>query len=247
VSILQRLEDRIGGTLERGFARLGRGPLQPVDIARRLDQAMEDGQIIESERTLVPNQYWVFLHPQDYQALKPLAATLEADLQEHLVKRATTRGWTLLTRPHVRINPGQDTRRHDVRVMAQMLAATPPPAVEGTQPMAPVSASPAVTRRGELRTLDGSVVYPLIGVTVDIGRGRGNDVILDSTQVSRHHAQIRRRRGAFVLFDLGSANGTSVNGRPVEEAVLSTGDRVSFGGVELVFVIRDSCGVRPET
>jgi len=241
----QRLEDTVGGLLERGFARLTRTPLQPVLIARRLELAMEDGQVIEGERTLVPNQYWTFLHPQDYQALEPLSATLEANFCEQLVERATARGWTLLTRPHVRLKPGRDVRRHDVRVITQMMAASPlPPITDGTQPMAPVSAPPVIPGSAEgsseLRVPDGAVTYPLTHVTVDVGRGRSNDIILDDPRVSRHHAQIRRRRGTFVVFDLDSANGTFVNGRPIEEAVLSDGDRVSFGGVELVFVRRDT-------
>ncbi len=251
MNALRRLEDAIGEILERGFARLARAPLQPVLIARRLEQAMEDGQVVEGERTLVPDQYWIFLHPQDYQALETLAATLEADLGEQLVERATAHSWTLPSRPHVRINPGRDVRRHTVRVITQMSTATRPLAdgpqpdwTAGTQPLAAVS-PPAVAperreRIGSLRAPDGRLTYPLTPVTVDIGRGRGNDIILDDPRVSRHHAQIRWRRGRYVVFDLDSANGTFVNDRPIEEAMLSDGDRVSFGGVELVFVMRDA-------
>jgi pSer/pThr/pTyr-binding forkhead associated (FHA) protein len=110
--------------------------------------------------------------------------------------------------------------------------------------MTTVSSPPVVSESGEwngkLRTTDGTVNYPLARVTVDVGRGRNNDIILDDPRVSRHHAQIRRRRGTFMIFDLDSANGTFVNGRPVEEAILSDGDRVSFGGVELVFTMHDA-------
>lgn len=242
---LRRLEDAIGGALERGFARLARAPLQPVLIARRLEQAMEDGQIVEGERTLVPDQYWIFLHPQDYQALAALTATLEADLGERLVEQATARGWTILARPHVRIKPGRDVRRHNVRVITQMSAAAPGPDwVAGTQPLTAVSPPSAAPERpapiGSLCVPEGRITYPLTPVTVNIGRGRGNDIILDDPRVSRHHAQIRRRRGRCVVFDLDSANGTFVNGRPIAEAVLSDGDRVSFGGVELVFKMQDA-------
>lgn len=239
MNVLRRLEDAIGGYLERGFAQLTRTPLQPVAIARRLEQAMEDEQIIEGERTLVPNQYWIFLHPQDHQAIKSLVATLETDLCEHLVERATARGWTILTKPHVRISPSRDLGRHDVQVITQMISATPPPFVADTQPLAEVSLPPMVPRTGKLHVADGTVSYPLARSTVDVGRGRSSDIILDDPRVSRHHAQIRRRRGLFVIFDLDSANGTFVNGHPVVgEAILTDGDRVSFGGVELVFAAK---------
>jgi hypothetical protein len=242
MTALRRLEDGLSGWLERAFARLTRTSLQPVTIARRLERALEDGLVVESGRTLAPNQYWVFLHPQDYQGLKSVAATLEADLGEHLARHATRQGWRLLTPPQVRLNPGQDVRRHDVRVIAQLLTAPAGPIVTETQPLTPVSppAHDAGGANADLRTLDDTVVYPLAHVPVDVGRGRGNDIILDDARVSRHHAQIRRRRGAFVVFDLDSANGTFVNGRPVEEAILADGDRVSFGGVELVFMMQDT-------
>ncbi len=235
----RRLEDAISSWLEQGFARLTRASLQPVSIARRLEQAMEDGRVIDGRRTLVPNQYWVFVHPQDYQSLATLTATLETDLGEHLVEQALAAGWTFLSRPHVRINPGRDVRRHEVRVITQLAAAESPPVVEGTQPLPAVSATLSSPIPGSLSTPDGGLIYPLTRVTVDIGRARGNDIILDDPRVSRHHAQIRRRRGRFVIFDLDSANGTFVNGRPVEEAVLAPGDRLSFGGLELVFRIQD--------
>lgn len=236
---LRRLEDSLSGLLEQGFARLTRSALQPVAIARRLEQAMADGLVIESGRTLAPNQYWVFLHPQDYQVWRPLTTTLETDLREHLTRHAAAQGWCLLASPHVRLNPGQEVRRHAVRVIAQLAPAEPPAAtITETQPVAPVAATrgqQAADASAELRTPDGAVIYPLARATVDVGRGRDNDVILDDPRVSRHHAQLRQRRGRYVIFDLDSANGTFINGRPIQEAVLTSGDRVSFGGVELVF------------
>jgi len=53
--------------------------------------------------------------------------------------------------------------------------------------------------------------------------------------VSRHHAQIRFEHRNFCLYDLASANGTSVNGQPIQQVVLRDGDLISLGGVELTF------------
>ncbi|MBU1879876.1 MAG: DUF3662 domain-containing protein, partial [Chloroflexi bacterium] len=195
MNVLQRLEDAISASLERGFGRLTRAPLQPIDIARRLEQAIEDQQIIASERTLVPDQFWVFVHPQDYAQLQPWAATLETDLCQHLVEQAAARGWVFLTSPYVRVNQGQDVPRRQVRVMAQMSPMSPPSA-SGVVPLEETSALPAVSAPAdpaaspatqyELRSLDGAVAYPLSAQTIDIGRERDNDIILDATGVSRH-------------------------------------------------------------
>ena len=75
----------------------------------------------------------------------------------------------------------------------------------------------------------------LVDAVVSIGRALDNDIILEDRRVSRHHAQLRRRYGRYVLYDAGSSGGTTINGYPVQECVLQPGDVVSLAGVELVY------------
>lgn len=73
---------------------------------------------------------------------------------------------------------------------------------------------------------------------VTIGRGLDNDIVFnDENRLSRHHARIEFKYGQFLLFDLNSTNGTLVNGRPVTQIVLTPKDRISFGGLEVVFQV----------
>jgi pSer/pThr/pTyr-binding forkhead associated (FHA) protein len=66
--------------------------------------------------------------------------------------------------------------------------------------------------------------------TATIGRSPDRDFVIDERTVSRHHALIRREGAHWVLVDLGSKNGTRVNGRPVEgRAVIAPGDEIGFG------------------
>jgi pSer/pThr/pTyr-binding forkhead associated (FHA) protein len=77
--------------------------------------------------------------------------------------------------------------------------------------------------------------YDLKGTT-NVGRAQDNQVVLDDPTVSRHHAWIKSEGEDFLVFDIGSANGTFVNGQPVEEPFrLENGDVVRFGEVDLVF------------
>ncbi len=69
-----------------------------------------------------------------------------------------------------------------------------------------------------------------------IGRGEESDLQVNSTSVSREHAELARASGGFQLRDLGSTNGTAVNGREITEAVLQDGDTVRIADVELTFV-----------
>lgn len=76
---------------------------------------------------------------------------------------------------------------------------------------------------------------PISEAVVTIGRDLDNDIILDDPHVSREHAQLRRRYGQYILYDLDSTGGTRVNGRPVREAPLEVGDVIAFAGVQVRF------------
>ena len=85
-----------------------------------------------------------------------------------------------------------------------------------------------------LRFADGSVVE-LDARPCVIGRSEECQVHLDDPNVSRRHARIRLVEGSFVLSDLGSTNGTIVNGRTADDHVLESGDELTFGGITAVF------------
>ncbi|MCB1203591.1 MAG: FHA domain-containing protein [Verrucomicrobiae bacterium] len=70
---------------------------------------------------------------------------------------------------------------------------------------------------------------------VSIGRGPDNDIVLDHVSMSGTHAMIHNVGGNFQVQDLGSTNGTYVNGSAVTEAALANGYRIQFGSVEAVF------------
>jgi pSer/pThr/pTyr-binding forkhead associated (FHA) protein len=81
---------------------------------------------------------------------------------------------------------------------------------------------------------DGSRIE-LGGGPLRIGRARANDLVLDHESVSRHHAELRRDRGGVVIADLGSTNGTRVDGQAVREQVLTPGATIHIGAVPLRF------------
>ena len=68
-----------------------------------------------------------------------------------------------------------------------------------------------------------------------IGRSRECDIQISDPNASRRHAEIRRDGDAFSVVDLGSTNGTDVNGRRTQRATLSDGDRITIGTTDLVF------------
>lgn len=87
---------------------------------------------------------------------------------------------------------------------------------------------------------DGSRIFALNKTVIVVGRGGDSDVRIlpempDALTVSRRHAQIRREDDDFVVEDLASRNGVTVNGTVTHRNLLKNGDHVSFGNVEFVF------------
>ncbi len=75
----------------------------------------------------------------------------------------------------------------------------------------------------------------LVGENITIGRVEDNTIILDDASVSSHHAEVVFESGNFILRDLQSANGTTVNGQRMTEAILNDGDRIAFANIECTF------------
>jgi pSer/pThr/pTyr-binding forkhead associated (FHA) protein len=73
---------------------------------------------------------------------------------------------------------------------------------------------------------------------VTIGRLADRDLVLDDVGVSRLHAEVRRLGRSFRIVDVGSANGTVVNGEHITDHVLTDGDVIRLGSVELTFRVR---------
>jgi pSer/pThr/pTyr-binding forkhead associated (FHA) protein len=88
---------------------------------------------------------------------------------------------------------------------------------------------------GAFLVVDGVRLFPLERGVISIGRDPQNDLVLADRRVSRQHAQLRAVGGRFVVFDLDSTGGTSLNGRPVTHQPLSPGDVLSLAGVPLVY------------
>ena len=83
--------------------------------------------------------------------------------------------------------------------------------------------------------VQGGRTFDLTQPTIRLGRALDNDLILEDLRVSRYHAQLRHRYGRYILQDLGSSGGTSVNGFPVQEIVLRPGDVISLSGIDLIY------------
>lgn len=238
MSALSRFEQLMEQMVEGSVARLFRSPVQPVEIARRLERAMESQQTISVNRVIVPSFYRAFLNPLDFATFQPVRAQIEQEMATYLSDLARERDFSMLEHPKVELAEDAAVARRGIQVTAEMTSA--PSSSATVQLLAPTTTpAPRGASRSHatllLQTPSGPHPIQLQSTMVTLGRGLGNDVILEDNRVSRHHAQLRYRQRRFWISDLGSTNGTFVNGAPVNETALNDGDTLSLGGLELVF------------
>jgi len=86
-----------------------------------------------------------------------------------------------------------------------------------------------------IRGADEGKQFELSGLVIGLGRDASNTVRLHDTEVSRRHAEFRQVEGGYCLVDVGSANGTFLNGQPVQNTVLQAGDQIQIGQSILVY------------
>ena len=242
LAALERFFERI---FERPSARLFRARLQPVQVQRRIERVMETERLSGADRTLVPNRFRVHLHPEDLASFGDMAGSLAAELADGALAFARSHRYAVADRPRVDLVADPTTERGDIRVDARFAdpdGAVPDAATGdedpgyGTRTM--VFEVPAVdaplARLREIRPDGTQRELEVDGSAITIGRGSDNDVVLHDGRVSRHHARLHARRGTLVFTDLGSTNGSRVNGVRVAEVVLGEGDRIELGDTVLV-------------
>jgi len=224
VPILRDFERRLSGLVEGFFATTFRSGLQPVELAKRMMREMDASKTVGVKEVWAPNRYVFTLSESDGQRFEQAEQALVGELKQVVREAAAERGWGLVGPPEVEfeVDPALGKGRFGCEASF----------VEGEEELAP---QPAVGERGSIVRLADGVSTALAKPSVTIGRLPECDVVVDDAGASRQHARIRRTEGGFVLTDLGSTNGTMVNGEPIQEHVLEHGDRITIGETELEF------------
>jgi hypothetical protein len=239
-------------SLERFFERLFEGQsarlfhtkLQPIQLQRRVERAMESGRIRQGDRTVVPHRFAVHLAAPDLAALRDAHPTLAADLADAALEFARGHHYRLGDRPTVALVADVSVEPGDAVVAAAVEpehtddAAVVAPNARRSGEQTSVFVVPTVdapkARLREVRPDGSTRMFNVDGRPLTIGRAPDNGLVLFDGRVSRHHARLYGRRGALLLTDLGSTNGSWVNDRKVEEMALGEGDRIRVGDTILV-------------
>ncbi|CAN5625400.1 DUF3662 and FHA domain-containing protein [soil metagenome] len=250
LAAVERFFERL---FERPAARLFQARLEPVHLQRNLERAMEEGRRVDGRRTYVPSRYRLSLSPADMVALEAHGSNLSVDLAEALHAHARRRRLLLRARPSVELRASAHVAPGEVVIeVSPGYAQTP--FESGDNAAAGVAPPPRVSPRAEDEGTAGiAVTAPIVpnaavaiqtpglagrrvlvrSSTIRIGRALDNDIVLPDDRVSRHHGLISIRHGTLVYADLGSTNGSLLNGSAVTEIALGPTDVLQLGSSSL--------------
>jgi hypothetical protein len=207
----ERLERLVEGTLAKPFRSSN---LQPVEIGRKLTREMDLQRRVGVRGLIAPNLFTVTLAPADVDRFANFVDALSRELADAAREHAKVEGYSFLGPVDVMIYEGTRLKTGRFTVTAEV--------AEGPDGL------PA-----ELVLPDGRRVE-IGGDPIVVGRLPECSVPLADQNVSRRHAEIRRVGDAVVVTDLGSTNGTRVNGVAVREQHLASGDEITVGSTTLV-------------
>jgi hypothetical protein len=235
---MSRVERFFERLVERPSARLFRTRLRPIQVLRRIERAMEAERGAHGRRGLVPDQFVVRLHPLDLAAMTP-ADEVAGELASGALSFARSHAYALRERPRVTLEPDPTLRPGEAEVEttvspAQDAAAGDDHAGGGTRVFeVPVVRAPDIVI--EIREPGRAARWiPASGAPIRIGRAPECELVLRDSRVSRRHARLMARDGVLILTDLGSTNGTRVNGHRITEVALGAGDRIEIGETRLL-------------
>lgn len=214
---IKGFESRLERAVEGTFSRLFRTGLSPLEFGRKVVREMDAHRTVGVDgRTMVPNAYQVSISTTDADQLADLLGTLRRELADAAREHARDEGYVFVGPVEVAVDADEKVRPGVIVVASRFHESA-----DGLPP-------------GSLLLPTGDRV-PLGEYVVSFGRHNDCTVVLADPNVSRHHAEIRPSGDGFVVADLGSTNGTRVNGNRITEHHLRDGDEVRFGNTVMHF------------
>jgi hypothetical protein len=268
LGFLKHIEKRMESLVEGVFGRAFRRQIHPVEIAKGLTKQMDEGRMVSISRTYAPNDFTVHLSKEDTESIRAYQASLKDELIQYASTHAENKNYHLMTPPRIRFETEDTLRFGEFGVTAKLTGGDGPrekgapqdtsgqtrifrteesAGGEMDQGTATISADEArrhglareiveVVLGDEKHQLDGRGPW-------SVGRSQENDIVINDPNVSRRHARISRADSGFVVEDLGSTNGTMLDGAPIDRERIEGGDELTFGQSTARFVRRiDSPG-----
>jgi hypothetical protein len=223
--MLDNFEKKLDRLVNGAFAKAFKSEVQPVEIAAGLQRELDDrATIVSRARTVVPNVFAVELSPADHDRLSAFASTVGDELAGLVREYAQEQRYAFVGPVEVALGQDATLGTGVFRIRSEVR----PGPHSDVPARADVSGQPHLEVEG--------TSYPLHAVT-RLGRGTDVDIRIDDPGVSRHHAEIILGTDVTIR-DLGSTNGTLVNGRMVTSTLLEDDARIQLGTTTLTYRAR---------
>ena len=217
--------------------------IRPIEMGRRL-LGVVDSQAAEDTRS-IPHAYTVLLHPSDRAAFDDVERDLARELAEAVTQHSERESYRLAEPVIVVLKSNPEVKPGNISIVPSVILTTEQPVTPSPKGSEPVVVTPLTTTAMPSTEVITSAIVLADGTRhvldterVVIGRQSGCTITIRDTNVSREHVQLRRRPNGWTVRDLGSTNGTKLNGVRVEgEQLLANGDTIMLGAIKVTFEI----------
>jgi hypothetical protein len=211
----RRLERMVDGV----FSRSTRNAIRPIELGRRLIREMDDQRSVDVKgRRIVPNDFIIHLSPRDHAGFADIEDALRVELVEAAREYAREEGYHFIGPVNVALRVENSLKPGRFGIVSQLRQA------------------PGGAYLGALILPSGERIEIGQKRAVSIGRLSECDITVGDSNVSRRHAEVRATPNGYLIADLGSTNGTLVNGeRLTADRRLADGDIISVGATHIRF------------
>jgi hypothetical protein len=234
MGLLDKVERGIEKAVRGVFSTGSRAQVEPVEIASRLRREVDHKAItIAAGRTLAPNVFDVQLSDDDFRRAQDWGTPLAEELCDVVINHVRSQGYTLQGSVRISFRRSEELRAGDFEIVsstekAKAGAAPPRPNLPAAPTRPPVRLQPVLDIDGQR--------YSLNAPSIVLGRSSEADILVDDTGVSRRHLEIRTANGVTSAVDLGSTNGSYVNGHKVAGSTeLTDGSTITMGRTKIIF------------
>ncbi|MBN9176843.1 MAG: DUF3662 and FHA domain-containing protein [Microbacterium sp.] len=228
MGLLDSFEKGLDRAVNGAFARSFRSGIQPVEIAAALRTELDaKAAVVSRDRILAPNTFEVRLAPADAERMGSLGSTLDDELHTLVTTHAQAQGFSFAGPVSISIAADEQLPTGTLRILSQTAAGQ-------------------VAWRGVV-DVEGKR-HPLTKGRTVIGRGSDADITIADAGTSRRHVEILWDGERAMVRDLGSTNGTQLDGRKISEAPLPPDGIITIGRTDITFrVIAQATQPRPTT
>ncbi|WP_026820926.1 FhaA domain-containing protein [Arthrobacter castelli] len=236
MGLLDNVERGIERVVRGAFSHGAKAEVQPVEIASRLRRELDNkAMTVDAGRTLAPNIFDTRLSGPDFERAQEWGSSLAEELCDVVIRHVNSQNYTVQGPVRVSFTRDTDLKAGVFEIKSRTEKSGGSPAQSAPRQQRPNAPARQPTQLQPVLDMNGQR-YSLNAASIILGRSSEADIMVDDTGVSRQHLEIRSESGRTRAVDLGSTNGSYVNGQRIDgEVDLTDGATISMGRTKLRF------------